>query len=482
MTDTTSTAPSIRFARLPRRGVLLGFSALRLTSLCVAVAAFVPALFLAGAQGAALTSPIWGSAIAATFVPWRGTPLIEWIPTAAHYAWRGATGQTRFRARPEQPRPAGTLALPGDAAALRFLIDAETGAAMLHDPHAQTLTAVAILRHPSFVLQSPDEQARRVHGWSRTLAHLAATGSGTRVQILEVTLPDAGRGITGWWETHASAERGGWVVRQYEELMTTVVPAASTHRTLAALSLDLRKARPLIRQSGRGIAGAAAFLKQEMTSFQTSLRAAEIHLDNWLGEEDVAATLRTAYDPTFGSTDQATAQLATAGPVAVDEHWDHVRHDTGRSAVLWVNEWPRVAAPPFFLHSLVFQPGIRKTISMTYEPIPADEAIRDIRRAKVEYATDAAQKAKLGVIADLSDSVEASDVVDRERALIAGHADIRFTGLVAITAGSIEELEAAVAEIARAAIQSGCETRRLYGQQARAFTAAALPLGRKVSK
>ena len=430
MTDTTSTAPAIRFARLPRRGVLLGFSALRLASLGVAVAALVPALFVAGSQGAALTMPLWGGAIAAAFVPWRGTPLIEWVPTALHYAWRGATSQTRFRARPDRPRPAGTLALPGDAAALRFLIDSETGAAMLHDPHAQTLTVVALLRHPSFILQSPDEQARRVHGWSRTLAHLAATGSGTRVQILEVTLPDAGRGITGWWETHASAERGGWVARQYEELMTTVVPSASTHRTLAALSLDLRKARPLIRQSGRGLAGAAAFLKQEMTSFHASLRAAEIRLDSWLGEEDVAATLRTAYDPGFGATDQATAKLATAGPVAVDEHWGHVRHDTGHSAVLWVSEWPRVAAPPHFLHSLVFQPGIRKTISMTYEPIPADEAIRDIRRAKVEYATDAAQKAKLGVIADLSDSVEASDVVDRERALIAGHADIRFTGLV----------------------------------------------------
>lgn len=482
MTETTSTATSIRFARLPRRGVLLGFSALRIATLGIAVATFVPALFVAGSQGAALTMPLWAGAIAAAFVPWRGSPLIEWVPTVAHYAWRSATSQTRFRARPDRPRPAGTLALPGDAAALRFLIDTETGAAMLHDPHAQTLTAVAMLRHPSFVLQSPDEQARRVHGWSRTLAHLAATGSGTRVQILEVALPDAGRGITGWWETHAPEDRGGWVVRQYEDLMTTVVPAASTHRTLAALSLDLRKARPLIRQSGRGLAGAAAFLKQEMTSFQTSLRAAEIHLDDWLGEEDVAATLRTAYDPGFGATDQATAKLATAGPVAVDEHWDHVRHDTGHSAVLWVSEWPRVAAPPFFLHSLVFQPGIRKTISMTYEPIPADEAIRDIRRAKVEYATDAAQKAKLGVIADLSDSVEASDVVDRERALISGHADIRFTGLVAITAGTVEELEAAVAEIARAAIQSGCETRRLYGQQARAFTAAALPLGRKVSR
>ena len=71
-------------------------------------------------------------------------------------------------------------------------------------------------------------------------------------------------------------------------------------------------------------------------------------------------------------------------------------------------------------------------------------------------------------------------VADRERALIAGHADIRFTGLLTVTAPTREELEGAVAEVSRAAIQCGCETRRLCGQQGRAFTAAALPLARKL--
>jgi hypothetical protein len=84
------------------------------------------------------------------------------------------------------------------------------------------------------------------------------------------------------------------------------------------------------------------------------------------------------------------------------------------------------------------------------------------------------------VLADLSDSVERDDLLDRERAIISGHADVRFTGLITVTSHARDELEAAVSEISRAAIQSGCETRRLYGQQARAFTAAALPLARKV--
>ena len=43
-----------------------------------------------------------------------------------------------------------------------------------------------------------------------------------------------------------------------------------------------------------------------------------------------------------------------------------------------------------------------------------------------------------------------------------------------------QELDAAAAAIEQAAVQASCETRLLVGQQAAAFTAAALPLCRRV--
>lgn len=55
---------------------------------------------------------------------------------------------------------------------------------------------------------------------------------------------------------------------------------------------------------------------------------------------------------------------------------------------------------------------------------------------------------------------------------------LRYTGLIAVTAPSTNELDTAVAAIEQAAIQASCETRLLVGQQAQAFTAAALPLCR----
>ncbi|WP_347343740.1 SCO6880 family protein [Jatrophihabitans telluris] len=93
---------------------------------------------------------------------------------------------------------------------------------------------------------------------------------------------------------------------------------------------------------------------------------------------------------------------------------------------------------------------------------------------EVAYVSDAQQKAKIGQLQDLSDAQEYDDLLQRERELVGGHTDMLFAGFIAVTAESKDELEAAIAEIQRAATQSGCETRRLVGQQSQAFTSGPL--------
>ena len=113
-------------------------------------------------------------------------------------------------------------------------------------------------------------------------------------------------------------------------------------------------------------------------------------------------------------------------------------------------------------------------------PMRTDQAVRDIRKKKVEYISDRAQRAKIGQIEDASQSAEYQDVLRQEGDLTAGHGLLRYTGLIAVTAPTVEELDSAVAAIEQAAIQASCETRLLVGQQAAAFTAAALPLARRI--
>jgi len=482
MTETTTGTPTtVRYGRRQTRGLLLGFSGLRVAAIACAIGIFVPSMFIAGTLGIAATSPLWVALVASAFVPWGGRAVIEALPTVVHYSARHALGQTSFLARPSTPRPAGTMALPGDAAPLRFHLDS-SGAVMVHDPHAQTMTAVAHVTHPAFVLLSPDSQSQRVTGWSRVLAGLAASGTCARVQVLETALPDSGHGINGWWREHGTHDPEQWAVREYDELMATAAPSASIHRTLIALVLDLKRAAKPIKEAGRGMTGAAAVLRQDMTSLEAALRAADLTHAGWLTDTELASVLRAAYDPATADRIDGTGigqDLSTAGPVAVEEHWDHLRHDSGYSSVLWISEWPRIEVAPSFLHALIFEQGVRKSLSIIATPLSTAQAMRDIRREKVEYVTDAAQKAKIGQIADLSDAQEYHDVIDRERALIAGHADLKFSGFVAVTALTKDQLDAAVSQIERAATQCGCETRVLYGQQSQAFTVAALPLGRK---
>ena len=174
------------------------------------------------------------------------------------------------------------------------------------------------------------------------------------------------------------------------------------------------------------------------------------------------------------------SRLATAGPVAVTETWTGLRTDSAHHAVLWISEWPRSMVYPGFLAPLVLSSGIGRALSLLYTPLRTDQAARDIRKKKVEHISDAAQRRRIGQIEDAAPDRRVEDVLQQEADLTAGHGVLRVSGLIAVSAPSSEELDAAVSAIEQAAIQASCETRRLVGQQAQAFTAAALPLARHI--
>ena len=132
----------VKFSRLTRRGILLGLSLSQLITLGVGGASLVAAFY--GGRGVLflITAPIWVLAAAITWIPVAGRPLVEWLPVACWWLWRSTGRQLAYRRRIVTPRPAGTLALPGDMARLREYTDPETGAGMVHDPTAGTLTVV----------------------------------------------------------------------------------------------------------------------------------------------------------------------------------------------------------------------------------------------------------------------------------------------------------------------------------------------------
>lgn len=473
----------VQFSRLTRRGLLLGLTLPQLVVLGFALATVVISLYVAGASGVAWMAPVWATSALVALVPVGGRRLIEWVPIIGRWAWRKNAGQLVFRRRVIRPRPSGTLALPGDAAALREWEDPDTGAAMIHDPHAQTLTAILGVSHPAFVLLDPAEQQRRVTAWGRVLAAACRSGSVASLQVSERTLPDSGTGLAEWWQQHGGDD-GSWAATTYAELIERARPAGERHATTISLALDLKAVARQVRTSGGGLRGAAAVLRQEMTTLTTALRAADLSPAGWLTPGEVAVLLRAAYDPAAAAALERHGQLgrdlATAGPVAVLESWDRIRTDSAFHAVLWISEWPRSQVFPGFLAPLALSTGVQRTLALHYTPVRADQAARDLRRKKTELIADAAQRRKIGQIDDTTASAELDDVLQQESDLTAGHGLLRATGLLSISGPTTDALDAAVAAIEQAAIQASCETRRLVGQQAQAFAAAALPLCRTV--
>lgn len=477
--STTPTDTQVRFGRRSTRGLILGFSAPRVIVMMIAAAVAIVAVSVDNAPGLVVSAVVWLPLGASAFIRVGGRPVIEWTATWLRYGTRKAAGQGEYRSKLAlAPRPAGTLALPGDAASLRMHVDGISGAVMIHDPHRHTLTAVVSVSHPAFVLLDHDDRNQRVSRWGRVYAALAQSGTTAAIQVLEAAVPDPASGQAEWYATNGQ-HNGSWADTQYQTLLDQVRLAAGTHRTVIALAVDLRRAARAVRAAGGGMAGSAAVLRGDMASLADLLRQAGLNVNGWLSDTELAAIIRTAYDPdAVLEGHQPGANLTHAGPMAVSEHWDCLRHDSGWSRVLWVAEWPRIEVTAEFLHSVIFAPNVRRSLSIIARPLPTDTAIRQIRKEKTEAVADMAHKAKIGQVAQLSDAQEYDDLLARERSVIAGHTDVEFAGFITVTAPTPDELDAATAQITRAAAQSACEARPLYGRQAQGFISAALPLAR----
>ncbi|MET9013918.1 SCO6880 family protein [Streptomyces olivaceoviridis] len=487
MSDLAVSPATVKFPHRSRRGILLGLTLHQLVLVSAALALLLVTVLTTGLLGAITLTPLWAAVAVLVAVRRQGRSLIDWAPIVARFAWRRHSGQTLWLARPvTRPRQDGILHLPGTAASLKVVTpgDSANGAAAVHDPHQQTLTAVARVSSRAFALLDPATQNHNVSGWGRALAGTARTGYVATVQVLERTVPDSGDTLARHWAQHGRPEApvAGQV---YADLVASAGPTAAPHETYLAISLDLKAAKRLISQAGGGLPGAFTVMEQTTASIAQAARNAGLMITGWLSAREIAAVVRTAYDPKalaalqqWSPTGRAEADPAAAGPVVQVEEYDRVATDSARHTTYWVENWPRTEMGAGFLHGLMFTAGVRRTLSLTYVPQRLESALRDVQRKKAAIIADASERARRGQVDSEEDSIEYADVKNRERQLIAGHADVALTGLITVTADTDAALDAACAQIETAAVTAGVDLRRLWYQQPDAFAVAALPLAR----
>jgi hypothetical protein len=487
LSDVSVAPVAVKFPHRSRRGILLGLSLPQLLLVSTALAVLLVTVVSTGLIGAIVLTPLWVAVAALVVIRRDGRSLIDWAPIVTRYALRRHSGQLLWLAQPvSRPRQDGVLHLPGTAASLKVVTpgDSPDGAAAVLDPHQQTLTAVARVTGRAFALLDPATQNQNVAGWGRALAGIARTGNIATVQVLERTVPDSGDTLARHWNLHGRPEApvAGQI---YSELVDTAGPAAAPHETYLALSLDLKAARRLIRQAGGGLPGAFTVLEQTTASVAQAAHNAGLSVTGWLTAREIAAVIRTAYDPKalaglqqWSESGSAEADPAAAGPVVQVEEYDRIATDSARHVTYWVENWPRIEMGAGFLHGLMFTAGIRRSLSLVYVPQALESALRDVRRKKAQIIADASERARRGQVESEEDSVEYADIKQREHQLIAGHADVALTGLITVTADTDALLDTACAQIETAAVAAGVDLRRLLYQQPDAFTLAALPLAR----
>ncbi|MFC8225171.1 SCO6880 family protein [Streptomyces sp. NPDC057287] len=478
-----SSTPTVKFPHRSRRGVLLGLTVPQL-----AVAGLTGLLLLAvilarGVVGGLQLIPLWAVIGLLVFVRHRGRALADWAPIVVRYALRRMRGQLLWLTRPSRrPTREGLLHLPGTAASLRVTTAPDGKYGAVHNPHTGTLTAVVKVSSRAYALLDPGTQQANVGGWGRALAALARTGQIARIQVIERTIPDSGDALRRYWEEHGRPDTpmAGAI---YNELIQSAGPAAAPHEAYVAVSLATKAARRLINQAGGGLTGAFSVLAQLTSTFDQAARTAGLTPTGWLTAREIAAVVRTSYDPKalatldrWSTAGRPEAEPAAAGPVVVVEKADHIATDSAVHATYWVENWPRTEASAGFLHQLLFTGGVRRTLSLSYEPKNLDAALRDVQRKKSSVIADAAERARRGQVDSEADSIEYQDIKSRERQLIAGHADVALTGLLTVSADTEDELRTACAVVETAAVGAQLDLRPLTWQQAEAFTAAALPL------
>ncbi|MFZ0249545.1 MAG: SCO6880 family protein [Acidimicrobiales bacterium] len=417
-------------------GLVFGVLVLRWEPTALGVAAAVGILVLYGALAT---------------VPVSGRTGDEWLPVVVCWSARrsGAWGAGHG----------------GPLRGLRLLRAEWRDMGVVHDRMGRTLTAALLLRGASFALLGADEQDRRVGAWASVLASLAREGSPVhRVQWVAASFPDDGEGLRSYLEAAAAPDAASACTASYDALLTDMDSHTCAHDVVLAVQVRLT----------RSVEVGCATLAREVGSLVRLLGDADVEVESVLSADDLAHQLLRTYEPHAASFGGAPA--LDHWPMAMEERWSDVRVDGMVHATFWVAEWPRIEVRSDFLAPILLG-SARSTLAVVMEPLGPDAAVRKVEASRTADLADSELRRRGGFVSTARHARESEVLARREAELAEGHASFRYSGFVTVSATGEEELADACDMVQHAASQSRLALRRLYGDQASAYTCT-LPLCR----
>ena len=501
--------PRYRFGPLERRGLVAGWRGGQIAAVAAGLVVAVAILRASPSPaGVALAVVALGTGVAVAAWPVGGRTAEEWAPDALRHAAVVAGRRMRRRA------PFAGLDV------LEVAMGEGGVAGVAHDGRVRTYTAVLPVSAPGIVLLGDQEQARRVREWASFLAASARQGTDVhRLQWIERVETGGAGPAAAPPEDDAGSSTAGGPRDSYHALLRSEAGRVRRHRVHVAVTVSAVRSARAVKAAGGGGVGACTVLLREVAVMRRRLGDAGITTGAVLDPPSLRRVVRHAFDPpTCASAPGWPAAPASdlpatpaagwpaapvagwpAAPVAdlpappaaassrdgerwpwpmgVAREWGHLRTDGAVHATFWVSEWPRVDVAADFLAPLLLSSPACRSVSVVMEPFAPVVAARKVEQARIADIADAELRRRGGFLATARRRREEEVLARREVELADGHAQYRFSGYVAVSAGDLPALEDACRRTEQAAGRAGVELRRCYGAQLEAFLCT-LPFGR----
>jgi len=442
-----------RFGPRERNGALAGLRPGQILTVAAGLVVGVAVLHLdANGIGAVMALIVLGTCVALATWPIAGRAGDEWMPVVVRWSTAGLHGRGRRRM--------------DDLAGIRIVSAGSRQMGVVHDARRRTLTAALSLRGQSFALLGPEEQDRRVSGWSAVLASLARDGSPIRrVQWLAASFPDEGHAVHRYLEMEGTSDPGSACRASYDALLSELQTDTCVHDVILTLQVRQQKTVELGCQ----------VLERELRSLLRVVADADVVVDGVLTADRLAGLFERTYEAQVDDVTEPAAEV-DPWPMAMQEDWGSVRVDGLWHATYWVAEWPRSEVRSDFLAPLLLG-SARTTLSLVMEPLGPEKAVRKVEASRTADLADAELRRRSGFMSTVRHARESEVLARRESELADGHASFRYSGYVTVSAPSEAELATACDAVVHLAGQCRLVLRRLYGDQSAAFTCT-LPLGR----
>jgi hypothetical protein len=130
-----------------------------------------------------------------------------------------------------------------------------------------------------------------------------------------------------------------------------------------------------------------------------------------------------------------------------------------------------------FMSALLNPSGVVRTVAVSFEPLAPERSTREVEAAITRDRADREVRQRLGQGETARQRQAHEAALRREAELAAGHGEVRFSGFITVSGRDEDELRRGCQETLQHAAVARLDLRRMYGQQAEAFTFT-LPLAR----